>query len=79
MWGRRLQPPPAQRKRHVVGIPDRPLPPLWPQAAARVVPGHSPGGGHTPLAGGKEAPAPAHQGGSRVPVMAHGRASSEVT
>ena len=62
-----------------VGIPDRPLPPSWPQAAARVVLGHSPGGGHAPPAGGKEAPAPAHQGGSRVPVMAHGRASSEVT
>ena len=62
-----------------VGIPDRPLPPSWPQAAARVVLGHTPGGGHAPPAGGKEAPAPAHQGGSRVPVMAHGRASSEVT
>ena len=62
-----------------VGIPDRPLPPSWPQAAARAVLGHSPGGGHAPPAGGKEAPAPAHQGGSRVPVMVHGRASSEVT
>ena len=61
-----------------VGIPDRPLPPSWPQAAARAVLGHSPGGGHAPPAGGKEAPAPAHQGGSRVPVMVHGRASSEV-
>ena len=80
MWGHRLQPPLAQRKRRGgVGIPDRPLPPSWPQAAARVVLGHSPGGGHAPPAGGKEAPAPAHQGGSRVPVMAHGRASSEVT
>ena len=62
-----------------VGIPDRPLPPSWPQAAARAVLGHSPGGGHAPPAGGKEAPAPAHQGGSRVLVMVHGRASSEVT
>ena len=61
------------------GIPDRPLPPSWPQAAAQAVLGHSPGGGHAPPAGGKEAPAPAHQGGSRVPVMVHGRASSEVT
>ena len=62
-----------------VGIPDRPLPPSWPQAAARAVLGHSPGGGHAPPAGFKEAPAPANQGGSRVPVMVHGRASSEVT
>ena len=31
-----------------VGIPDRPLPPSWPQAAARAVLGHSPGGGHAP-------------------------------
>ena len=62
-----------------VGIPDHPLPPSWPQAAARVFLGHSPGGGYAPPAEGKEAPAPAHQGGSRVPVMAHGRASSEVT
>ena len=56
-----------------------PPPPFVAAGCGTGGPGAQPRRGARPPAGSKEAPAPAHQGGSRVPVMAHGRASSEVT
>ena len=72
-----------------VGDHNHPLP-AWLQPAARGISegpppfaarGNSGGRGVGPRAGHMEMPerAPAHQGGNKAPLMAHGRASSEVT
>ena len=64
--------------------------PAWLQQAPRTISGGPPslaatgnsrGWGVGPRARYMEVPerAPAHQGGSKAPVMAHGRASDEVT
>ena len=61
------------------GAPGGPSPLTRPWTAALAAPRGNPGGAHAPPTGGTKMPVPAHQGGSRAPVMAHGRALGEVT
>ena len=61
------------------GKPSSPFPSEQPRAAAPAGPRGRPGRGDTPPIGGTRVPAPAHQGGSKTPILAHGRASHKVT